>query len=152
DPNTWKRLALQAQTRWDDGTIDVVNVESLQPVTWLIENRAQVGKFVPLPLDLVDMGLPERLQAQVISVDPCPPITPGPGRVVLTTVNHLNQDVREVTVLDQKGHQETFRPTGAHRFYRENDQEWVHVDQLERGDLIRGYFGPLTVSAIRRIP
>lgn len=76
--------------RWADGTVDDVNVRTLQPPEWLEAFDARVGAEVPLPLDLVEMGLPADLTAKVLSIEPCPPIDDGPGRVVLTTVKHLN--------------------------------------------------------------
>jgi hypothetical protein len=91
------------------------------------------------------MGLPEDLQARVIADGPCPPIPPGPGRVVLTTVNHLNADVRQLTVEDGQGRRESFRPTGFHKFYREGDRTWVSACELSKGNRICGRSGALTV-------
>ncbi len=34
-------------------------------------------------LPLVEMGLPEDLRAEVLTIEPCPPIAEGPGKVVL---------------------------------------------------------------------
>ena len=56
------------------------------------------------------------------------PIRPGPGRVVLTTINHLNRHVRELTVEDDRGWREAVRPTGFHKFYREGDRAWVSAE------------------------
>jgi hypothetical protein len=49
DPSTWRRLRLQARDRWTDGTLDVIEVETLQPPEWVSEHRAQPGATVPLP-------------------------------------------------------------------------------------------------------
>ena len=69
----------------DDGTEDVIHVDTLQPPEWLEGNGAHVGATVPLPLDLLEMGLAAEIRAKVTAIYPCPPIRPGPGRVVLTT-------------------------------------------------------------------
>ena len=74
-----------------DGTLDDINVETLQPPEWIASQRATVGSVVPLPLDLVEMGLPESLLPRSSRWKPCPSIAPGLGRVVLTTTNHLNR-------------------------------------------------------------
>src|SRR5262249_24914712 len=115
DPATWRRLGLREVSRWADGTEDVILVETLQPPEWVRAHKARVGARVPLPLDAVEMGMPADLRAEVIADEPFPVIAPGPGQVVLTTVNHLNRDVRELTVEDAHGRRERIRPTGTHR-------------------------------------
>jgi hypothetical protein len=54
DPATWRKVALRAEWRWTDGTLDDINVETLQPPEWIAAHHAQVGATVPLPLDLED--------------------------------------------------------------------------------------------------
>jgi len=152
DARTWRRLTLRAPARGEDGTEDVVEVETLQPPCWVITHGARVGAWVPLPLDLVEMGLPEELRAEVVADDPCPPLRAGPGRVVLTTVRHRNRDVRELTVEDGQGRRETLRPTGLHRFCREPDGDWAAAQDLRDGDVLRGRFGALRVVANRSVP
>ena len=67
DPKTWKKLVLLAETHWDDGTRDDINVETLQPPEWIKQHDVRIGANVPLPLDLVEMGLPRDLHATVLS-------------------------------------------------------------------------------------
>ena len=59
--------------------------------------------MVPLPMDLLEMGMPEDLRAKVEAVEPCPRIESGPGRVVLTTINHLNSYVFALQLTDPAG-------------------------------------------------
>jgi hypothetical protein len=151
DPRTWRLLRLRALLRWEDGTPDDVNVETLRPPDWLAAHRAQVGAEVPLPLDLEEMGLPAGLTAEVLADEPCPAIAAGPGRVVLTTVNHLNADVRELTVEDGRGRRERIRPTGLHKFFREPEGDWASAEELAPGQRLRGRSGPLTVVANARV-
>lgn len=47
---------------------------------------------------------------RVLANDPCPQVEPGPGRVVLTTINHLNRDVWELNIVDRDGRSRT-RPS-----------------------------------------
>jgi hypothetical protein len=70
-----------------------VEVETLQPPEWVEEFGAEPGAMVPLPLDLLEMGLPEDMEAEVVANEPCPAIAEGAGAVVLTTVNHLNPNL-----------------------------------------------------------
>ncbi len=104
DPATWKRLRLRAESVWDDGTLDDINIVTLQSPQWIDGHKVRVGATVPIPLDLVEMGLPADMRAKVLAIERCPAIDGGAGRVVLTTVNHLNRDAYEITVVDYVNH------------------------------------------------
>ena len=130
DPKTWKKLVLLAVTHWKDGMRDEINIETLQPPDWLKQQDVRIGATVPLPLDLVEMGMPADLRATVISVERCPEIKDGPGRVVLATVNHLNKYVFQLTIKDAAGHSETVHTTGFHRFYSATRGSWVLAAEL----------------------
>ena len=152
DPATWRLLRLRAEDRWPDGTLDVVEVETLQPAEWVAAKKAAVGATVPLPLDLLEMGLPETLQARVVANEPCPPIPSGSGAVVLTTVNHLNPNVFELALSDDHGKRETIRPTGLHKFYSGDRRCWVNTQEVKEGERLRSIDGWLTVASLRRLP
>jgi len=98
---------------------------------------------VPIPLDLEEMGLPEGMTATVTANEPCPAIESGPGRVVLTTVNHLNPSVVELTLASGDGSRETVRPTVFHKFYSETRQQWLSAEDLKPDERLRGVTGPL---------
>jgi hypothetical protein len=152
DPSTWRRVHLQAETSWDDGTRDVIYVETLQPPEWLAAHRVRVGAMAPLPLDLQDMGLAAELRATVTAIYPCPPIRPGPGRVVLSTVNHLNRDVYELTLEDSAGHGETFRPTGLHQFHSQSRQKWVSTRELRIGERLSATAASAGLTVVAKTP
>jgi hypothetical protein len=143
---------MRAEMPWDDGTLDDINVETLQSPAWIRDHDVHVGGCVPIPMDLAEMGLPEALQAKVLAIERCPPIDDGPGRVVLTTINHLNADVMELTVETANGRRETFQPTGAHKLYRASDNRWVSAWELRQGDQLAGTEEPLTVVDSRHVP
>jgi hypothetical protein len=151
DPTCWKLLRLRAEERWDDGTLDDINIETLQSPEWCESVGAGVGATVPIPLDLVEMGLPDELQAIVLAIDPCPSISEGPGGVVLTTVNHLNNFVVKLTVEDSAGHREVIKPTAPHKFYSDSQATWVSAFELEPGELLDGIDGQLVVQSIERV-
>ena len=152
DPRTWKKLVLLAETHWDDGTRDNINVETLQPPEWIKEHDVRIGANVPLPRDLVEMGLPRDLHATVIAVEHCPQIDAGPGRVVLTTVNHLNKYVFELTIRDATGRCETVHTTGFHKFYTDSRNAWISANELRKGEQLRGVNAALTVAALASLP
>ena len=58
DPATWRLLRLHAEDRWADGTLDTIEVETLQPPEWIKANDAMWWRRWRLPLDLVEMGMP----------------------------------------------------------------------------------------------
>jgi hypothetical protein len=150
DPATWRLLRLHAEDRWEDGTLDTIEVETLQEPQWIESQHAVPGAMVPLPVDLVEMGMPASLRARVVAIEPCPPIAKGPGRVVLTTINHLNRYVFRLGLTDSSGRTETIGVTGFHKFYSEDRKTWVSVEDLRRGERVPGAGGLLTVSMIAR--
>ncbi|HEV3006105.1 MAG TPA: EndoU domain-containing protein [Pirellulales bacterium] len=152
DQATWKLVRLHAESRWPDGTLDTFEIETLQPPEWLATCTATLGATVPIPIDLVEMGVSEDLSAEVAGIEPCPEIAAGPGSVVLTTINHLNPFVVQLTVASQDGREQTVNPTGWHKFHREKGNEWVSAVDLREGDVVGGLNGPLTVVALKRVP
>lgn len=107
------------------------------------------------------------LLTKVQKNEPCPPLQPplagaDPGRLVLTTVNHLNPDVWELTCEPIRGPPggsiaedpaaHTLRPTGAHKFYSETRHDWAATNELQPGEVIRGRGGLLRVTRARPLP
>ncbi len=137
---------------WEDGTQDVVAIETLQPPEWIAEYGAEVGATVPLPVDLVEMGLPDDLKGIVLRNGPCPKLETGPGQLVLTTVNHLNRYVLELSLRASDGRHEILRPTGFHKFFSESESAWVSAEDLQDGEILRGVDGPVTVESVERYP
>jgi hypothetical protein len=168
DPQTWRLLRLYAEESWPDGTLDTIHVETLQSPEWVEQWQAQVGAEVLPPVDLVEMGLPEDLVTKVVANEPCPPLSPhlpgdDPGRLVLTTVNHLNADVWELAAVPVRGppadaapaaspRRETLCPTGLHKFYSETRRDWVATKDLHDNEVIRGRAGSLQIVARRALP
>ena len=150
NPRTWRKLRLRATLYWDDGTRDEMRVETLQPCNWIAKYQASVGTQVPLPLDLVEMGLPADLQATVQAIEPCPEIRDGPGQVVLTTVSHLNAELFDLTVRDATGSQQTIGVTAHHKIYAATTESWVAARDLTIGDTLVGLNCPVVVQQLQR--
>jgi hypothetical protein len=151
-PATWRLVRLHAEGRWADGTFDTIEVETLQPLTWIVESGASIGRSVPIPCDLEELALPLDLHGTVVSIDPCPELEEGPGHLVLLTVNHLNNTVHDLVVTDAAGHRETINPTGIHRFYSDTRRDWVSAAELRIGEQVRGIDGALTVAHLAPRP
>lgn len=150
DPATWQMLSLRLVTNHPGGFVDTTQVQTLQPPQWLAEHQARVGGRVPIPLDLKEMGV-EDVPAEVMSIDPCPAIADGPGRVVLTTVNHLNTYLFDLSVLGERSPPTSVMVTGYHKLYSEDRAAWVSVCELKAGEKLRGHEGALTVASVRHL-
>ncbi|GIX00053.1 MAG: hypothetical protein KatS3mg111_3385 [Pirellulaceae bacterium] len=150
---THQLLTIHSDQIWEGGTVDDINVRTVQSNQWCELVGAREGAEVPLPLDLVDMGLPEGVdRARVLSIQECPQPPPGPGRLVLTTVNHLNRDVIELDLRGLDGKLETLRPTGNHKFYSVTRNEWLSAAELVEGEQLDGVAGLVTVERKRTLP
>lgn len=150
DPHTWRLVRLRAETVWDDGTLDDINVETLQPPQWLAYHHVEVGASVPIPLDLVEMGLPETLMAKVLAIERCPTIQDGPGQIVLTTVNHLNNYVFDITIQDQLGQLKSLGVAGFHKFYSKTRGMWLSAEQLRPREVLVGLSHEVSVVRLGR--
>src|SRR5262249_8722175 len=124
DAATWRKVHLRADTAWDDGTVDIIDVETLQPPEWVAQHLAQVGADGPRRLGRVEMGRPADWRAGVAANEPCPSIAKGPGRVVLTTVDHLNHDIRKLSFADSQSRAQVLYPTGLHKFKKVDGGRW----------------------------
>jgi len=98
------------------------------------------------------MGLGDDLRADVVANRPCPPIAPGPGHVVLTTVDHLNPHVLELVVRESGGQEATIRPTGFHKFYSRTRKTWVSAENLWQGERIATLAGQGQLVSSTRLP
>ncbi len=147
DPATWRLVTMQRIEHDADGTTDVIEIQTLEPLSEIEAGHEQVGSVVIVPLDTQEMGLSANATAVITSIDACPHIASGPGRVVLTTVSHLTNDLFNLTLTNSQGQAETLGVTGTHRFYTE-DRGWVVASDLRMGELVQGANGDVTVMAL----
>ena len=87
------------------------------------------GKVVEL--DREELGAVGR--AEVLTVDPAPPIPPGTGQVVTGTFRH--QSGGELVRVRVAG--ESITCTEGHRFWSETAAAFVHAKDLRAGDVVR---------------
>jgi hypothetical protein len=151
NPATWKLVTMRLISRWPDGTQDDTQIQTLQPPVWLQEQHVAVGARVAVPLDLEEMGVPDA-PAEVLAIAPCPKIDDGPGRVVLTTVNHLNNFLFDLKVQGERAPPQALKVTGWHKLYSQDRQDWVSVCDLHEGEALQGHDGPLQVASLGRLP
>ena len=152
DPATWRLIRLQSIERWQDGTLDDMNIETLQPLSVIEELGLVVCKTMAAPLEGEELYRSSEIEGTIVAIEPCPEIESGPGHVVLTTLNHLNRDLYEFKLQDSAGRIEKLNPTGLHRLYSEDRKEWTPAEWLEVGEQLRGVDGPLQVISKKQLP
>jgi hypothetical protein len=96
----------------------------------------------------VDIAVPEcgiDVRAEILAIEPCPPIPPGPGRVVTGTFKHQSAAVVDVHVT---GLAAPIGTTANHPFWSEDRQAFVRADELLPGDRLRTLSGTSKVLAV----
>jgi hypothetical protein len=127
DPATWRKIELRAPKR-DGSWAEVV---LLRPVSWLEEEGARVGATLEIAVPECDIDG----HAEVLSIGPCPPIRPGPGRVVTGEFRHSSARIVDVYV---EGQTAPIGSTANHLFWSEDRQGFLRADSLRPGERLRG--------------
>ena len=73
--------------------------------------------------------------ADLLAIEPCPPIEPGEGRVVTGTFKHSSAHVVELRLA---GVDDSIITTTNHLFWSEDRQEFVRADGLRANEHLRG--------------
>ena len=105
--------------------------------SWLDEAGATAGSFVEFQVP----ELTSTSTAEVISVEACPELSAGPGRLVTATYRHESAEIIDVTVEGC----ETIGTTANHPFWCVNTQSFIEADLLEVGQQLESIDGT-TVS------
>jgi hypothetical protein len=140
DPATWRLLTLSAG-HWQ--------IRTLQPVEWIEVHGLTPGLTSRLNdyLDLSEMGAPDDLVGTIDAISASPPIEGGYGRVVLTTVSHLNDSVFDLSLRGNDGELNTIGVMGVHKIYSD-DLGWVSAQDLRPGEAVRTAEGLATVAGL----
>ena len=117
---------------------DVIQLTALRSPEWLERTKAIPGATIQIYIPEWELEGP----ATILSVTPCGPIDQdGVGRIVLTTVTHLNGNVRELRLSDG----ESLYPTGRHRLFSIDRQAWVETSTLCAGERLKTRDGTRTI-------
>ncbi|HEV3024271.1 MAG TPA: polymorphic toxin-type HINT domain-containing protein, partial [Pirellulales bacterium] len=137
DPLTWRKLVLRAPKA--DGSSS--DIELLRPLWWLEAQGAEVGghTWITVPECGIDSN------AELLYVQPCPPIARGRGRVVTGTFAHASAAVLDLSV---EGLDEPIGTTANHRFWCEDRQSFVRAVELRVGDELRSLEGSRRVLTV----
>ncbi len=148
-PHSHRRLLTQMLTLiWVALTLALASPQSnvlLRTLDWIEDYGAHPGGQIYLDMpEMSVVGL-----ADVIAIEPCPEIQPGPGRLVTSTFQHTAG-----TVLDLKVESES-KPIGVtptHPFWSVDRQGWVAVGDLRIGERLETLDGTTVVESITRRP
>lgn len=97
---------------------------------WLHDIRACVGGTVYL--NMPEMGV--KGEADVLAIEPCPEIEPGPGRIVTGTFAHTAGEVYDLKVA---GEPKPLGVTGAHPVWSLDRDTWVPAAELRIGENVK---------------
>jgi hypothetical protein len=137
EPATWRKVSL-VMHRPDDVRSDIV---LLRPIDWFEAADARVGGFIWLDMpEMSCSGL-----AKVVSIDPCPEIEEGGGRIVTGTFAHSHGELLDIQV---SGRSKPVGATAKHPFWSEDRQNWVSAGNLVSGERLRTVNGTALVQSI----
>lgn len=138
DPTTWRVLRLRMTK--DSGKL--LYIKLARSLSWIREAQVQEGKsfFLALP-EMGALG-----NAEVVAIEPCPPLKPGKGNVVTGTFAHEADD--SLITLRLSGGIDPIGVTANHPFWSEDRKDFVPVGQLQKGERVRTENGTAEVVAI----
>jgi hypothetical protein len=114
-------------------------------VAWIEEVGCEPGRTIWCAFE--EIGV--RGWATVLAVEPCPPIKPGPGRVVLATMTSM---AREVLRLEVRGRAEPIEVTARHRLFSADRRAWVSAGDLLLGEQLKTRRGSVAVERLELRP
>lgn len=123
DPALYRVVRLAKRKR---GQI-VCWIDLLRPLTWFAENNVTEGR--PVEINLPEMGVEG--SCEVLGIDPCPTIEPGPGCLITGRFHHVSGEILEVNVEGEPG---SIRVTRNHAFWAHNELRWKPIGQFVAGD------------------
>jgi len=101
----------------------------LRSLEWIREQEIEaVGDWVEVS-GLDEMGVEGEFQ--VMAIDPCPTIEPGPGRIITAEFQFSHGVIFELTV---SGQDKPIRGTSKHPYWSEDRHDWVPLDELRTGE------------------
>ena len=88
EPESWRAISLN----YEKPNGGILKIELLRPVEWLTDQKAKVGSKIHLVMEEMCVDGP----AKVKSINPCPTISYGSGRVVTGRFSHVRGGVMQL--------------------------------------------------------
>lgn len=140
EPNelNWRQISLKLYKA--DG--EQLDIELLRPVSWIDNHGAMPGTSISL--DLAELGA--QGSAEVLAVEPCPKLQPGPGNVVIGTFAHHSSC--QLLNINVEGEDEPIGVTDNHSIWSETRQRYVLAGDLTVGESLLHERGPALIKSI----
>lgn len=139
-PETWRKVGLEVAH--EDGS--KVELELLRPVTWIEEHDCKTGSRIWLEMD--ELGV--KGWATTRSVEACPQIASGMGRVILATMQRVHPQVVRLDLADDS----ELEATANHPLYSLTRNDWTAAGELEEGEILATADGSTTVRTVSSLP
>jgi hypothetical protein len=140
DPENCRLVRLRTTKPF--GSDNVLDAELIRHLTWLEENNVVEGGVFRFIVPELGIDGP----ADVVAVEPCPPIEAGRGRVITAKFTTAKGRVLEIRLV---GEAEPLEPTPPHRIKSLDRGDWIPAEQLRIGEKLQTKTGKIvTVESI----
>jgi hypothetical protein len=141
DQATWAKVSITMH-RNDGGIVDA---ELLRPRWWIAQHNIEAGKLLPMNIEELQV----HGSAIVTSIDECPEIAGGEGRVVTATfkTREVNTIVR-AEIIGPDGTIELIEGTPIHPIWSVDRNDWVPLGELIEGETLQASNGIATVLSL----
>jgi hypothetical protein len=141
DQATWAKVSITMH-RNDGGIVDA---ELLRPRWWIAQHNIVAGKLLPMNIEELQV----HGSAIVTSIDECPEIAGGEGRVVTATfkTREVNTIVR-AEIIGPDGTIEKIEGTPIHPIWSVDRNDWVPLGELIEGETLQASNGIATVLSL----
>ena len=140
--DTWRKALLTVANHGD--VSHLLTVEILRPQQWF-EQVGATKRGDSFFITLREIGIQGRARVEGFG---SATIEAGPGRVVLTTVTHKNNDVYELSFVEGSA---PLRGTGGHPLYSLDRGDWALIRDLRVGERLQTAEGAVTIEALEKV-
>ena len=128
------------------GAGNVLKAELVRHLSWFEQNQVVVGGKIRFQIP--EMGVDS--EADVMGIEPCPPVEPGRGRAI--TGRFVTTNCR-VLLVKHSGEDKPLEPTPQHRFMSLDRNDWIAAEDLEVGERLQTKTGQIvTVESVSEKP
>ncbi len=124
----------------DKGDGQIVEIGLLRSLDWIEDYGAHVGGTVWL--DMKEMEAEG--SAEVLAIEPCPPLEEGEGRLVTGTFKHTFGAVYDLKLESES---EPIGVTGSHPFWSVDRKAWISAIDLHIGETLETLEGTTVVES-----
>lgn len=136
----WIEVHLETEVT-DAGQPDLIQLQLLRPISWLLEHPARAGERMAIHLEEFKL----QGEADVTYVGPAPGLKPGRRCPVIGRLQHSS---RELISLTLEGEGQPLQVTKEHPVYSAERDDWVKAANLRPGEVLRTRSGTASVREV----